>query len=225
MKNQIIFAGSEYDVLDRFYKSAKKFNANIIIRICADCPFVDPEIIDKLINILISKKLDYVSNTIKPTFPDGFDVEVFKFEALEKAWKQSKSKYDREHVTPFLLRNKKIKKYNYEYNRNLSNLRLTIDEKIDLEQLNTIYYNLNNKKNFGIGDIDNLYKLNKNMFSKNISLKRNEGANLSNSQKFGKEQKILSREGICFFQKGQKCLLLINGQLITQKQKVVMYGT
>ena len=189
LKNVDFFLGSEEDVLDRYYKSAKKFNAKTIIRICGDCPFVDSEIIDKLLLILENKNYDYVSNTINPTFPDGLDVEVFDFKTLKEVWKKAKSKNDREHVTPYILRNNKFKKYNYEFKKDLSSLRLTIDERIDLKQIKTVYFHLKKIKNFGINDILNLYMKDKKLFSVNSSIKRNEGGKLNLGQKMWKRAK------------------------------------
>ena len=183
LKNVDFFLGSEEDVLDRYYKAAKKFKANTIIRICGDCPFVDPEIIDELLNIFNSKKFDYVSNTIVPTFPDGLDVEIFKFETLHIAWKQAKLKSDREHVTQYIIRNKKFKKYNYINKHDLSEVRLTIDEKIDLYQIRKIYSYLKKNKNFGVNDIYKLFMKNKKIFKLNSSITRNEGAKLNIGQK------------------------------------------
>ena len=84
-----VFKGHEENVLKRYYDAAKKYKADIIIRITADCPFVDSKIIDKLIKILIEKKFDYASNTLKLTYPDGLDTEVFTFKALKEAQKKS----------------------------------------------------------------------------------------------------------------------------------------
>ena len=105
LKNINFFMGSENDVLDRYYKAAKKFKANTVIRICGDCPFTDPKIIDQLLLLFSNKKYDYVSNTIKPTFPDGLDAEVFSFKVLEETWKNANLEKDREHVTPYIIRN------------------------------------------------------------------------------------------------------------------------
>ena len=112
LKNTRLFFGSENDVLDRFYKTAKKFKAKNIVRICGDCPFVDSAIVDDMVRIFKKKKIDYLSNTIKLSFPDGFDVEVFSYSVLKEIWKKAKKKYDREHVTPYILKNKKFKKFN-----------------------------------------------------------------------------------------------------------------
>ncbi len=189
IKGVNFFLGSENNVLDRYYKAAKKFNATTIVRICGDCPFIDPKIIDKILTIYKQKKYDYASNTIKPTFPDGLDVEVFSSKVLKDVWRKAKSKYDKEHVTTYIVKNKKYKKYNYEYKTDLSKLRLTIDEKVDLEQLKIVFKNLKNIKNFGIEEIFKLYKKNKNLFSINSFLKRNEGSNLDLGQKLWKRAK------------------------------------
>jgi glutamate-1-semialdehyde 2,1-aminomutase len=189
IKNVDFFFGNEEDVLDRYYKAAKKFGATVVIRICGDCPFVDPKIVDKLLNIFETKNFDYVSNTLKPTFPDGLDVEVFSFSALEKAWNRAKIKSDREHVTQYIIKNKKFKKYNYFYKKDLSKIRLTIDEMVDLQQIRTIYSCLENKNNFSVDDIYKLYMKNKKIFNINSSIPRNEGMNLNNGQKMWKRAK------------------------------------
>ena len=77
-----VYRGNEQDVLDRYYQAAKKAKADVVVRITGDCPLVDPEIVDQVIEVLKKDKLDYVSNTIIPTYPDGLDVEVFTFVAL-----------------------------------------------------------------------------------------------------------------------------------------------
>ena len=188
-KNLNVFLGSETDVLDRYYKAAKKFKADVIVRICADCPFIDPLIIDKILKVFETKSYDYISNTIKPTFPDGFDVEVFSFSVLQEIWRKAEDKYDREHVTPFIIKSKKFKKFNYEYKKNLSNLRLTVDEEEDLKQINVIYSHIKNKNNFGIKDIDELYDKNHKLFSMNSYISRNEGSTLNKGQKLWKRAK------------------------------------
>ena len=187
LKNKVdVFSGSENDVLDRFYSAANKYRADVIVRICGDCPFVDPNIIDKLISILKEKKYDYVSNTINPTFPDGLDVEVFSYNTLKKTWLKTKTKHEREHVTPYMINNSKFNKYNYKYKKNLSKVRLTVDEKSDLDKINFIFNFLKKKKKFGIDDIYKLFKKNKNIFKVSKISERNQGSYLNTGQKFWK---------------------------------------
>ena len=102
----IPFAGSEEDVLERFYEAAKKYNLKHIVRITADCPLIDPRLIDKVVNYYFDTEADYCSNTIHRTFPDGQDVEVFSFRALEKAHNKAAIISEREHVTPYITKHK-----------------------------------------------------------------------------------------------------------------------
>ena len=97
------FAGSEQDVLDRFYKVALKYHPNFIVRITADCPLIDPMVIDKTVGLFLEKGFDYASNI--GTYPDGLDTEILTFEALERTWKEASSAYDREHVTTYIRNN------------------------------------------------------------------------------------------------------------------------
>ena len=187
--NSLIFFGNENDVLDRFYKAAKKYKVDTIVRICGDCPFVDPALIDQALKIFKKNSYDYISNTIKPTFPDGLDVEIFNFDTLKKTWMEAKDTLDREHVTQYIIKNNKFKKKNFTFNKNLSFLRLTVDEKIDLLQIKKIYLKLFKKKIFGIKDINNLYNSNKNLFKINMGIKRNEGLYLNTGQKLWKRAK------------------------------------
>ena len=127
------FRGDEKNVLDRYYQCAKKFSINTIVRITADCPLIDPIILDNVLEIFLSGHYDYVSNTITRTFPDGTDVEVFSFSALEKSWQDAKLPSEKEHVTPFMKNNPALFNLkNVKNNHDLSDLRWTVDEKDDL---------------------------------------------------------------------------------------------
>ena len=99
------FRGSESNVLDRYYQTAKYFNLDVIIRSNGDCPFIDPVQIDKIIDIwkLNYPKYDYISNILEESFPLGMHIEIFSIIALERALKESKIEEDLEHVTPFII--------------------------------------------------------------------------------------------------------------------------
>ena len=101
------YTGDEKNVLLRYYSLAKKFKPTHIVRVCGDCPFSDYKILDKMIKLIKSKHYDYVSNTNPPTFPDGFDVEIFSYKSLIEAKTKAKNNFDKEHVTPFIIRNTK----------------------------------------------------------------------------------------------------------------------
>jgi len=171
------FRGSEDDVLDRYYQCAKKHEASDVVRITADCPLIEPRLTDEAVAIYQKdKKLDIVRTG--PTYPEGFDTEVFSFKALEIAWKEAKLKSEREHVTVFLYKDeKRFHQKTLSLNKDYSFLRLTVDEKEDLEAVRTILEKLYKKKGilFSFNDILTLYKDEASLFKKNIHIVRNEG--------------------------------------------------
>lgn len=145
-KNKIdYFIGSEEDVLDRYYQAAKKFRVNPIARLTADEPLIDPVVVDKIIDYFLQNKdkLDFVSNTLRRTYPVGLDVEIFSFKTLEKAWLEAKSKFDREHVTPYIGANPdKFRLANVENDQDLSSLIWAVDYSEDLKVIKIIFKNL-----------------------------------------------------------------------------------
>ena len=164
-KNKIgFYAGSELDLVDRLYKTAKKFGGKYLVRITADCPLVDPLIVDKAI-LYFKKhkgKLDYVSNITERTYPDGLDVEVFSFKSLEKVWNEVKDPFRREWITSNFYENPHIYKLGIVKNeKNLSHLRWTIDFMEDFSFVEEIYKNLYKKdKVFHMKEILELLKKN-----------------------------------------------------------------
>ena len=135
------FRGNENDVLDRFYQCAKLHHADLIVRITADDPLKDAEIIQKAIDYFYHEPLlDYCSNTIRPTYPEGLDIEVFKYSALERAWIEARLPSEREHVTPYIWKNTNMFNVrNFEYKRDLSNWRWTVDKPADLLLMDKIH--------------------------------------------------------------------------------------
>lgn len=140
---QVTF-GSEDDVLDRFYQAAKGQEIDYVVRLTSDCPLIDPQLLDEVIQLAIDNESDYASNVMPPVFPDGQDIEVFKFSALEQAWREAKLPSDREHVTPFIRNNSECNgghlfkahalggAFNYEH------IRMTVDEPVDLEVIKAL---------------------------------------------------------------------------------------
>ena len=135
------FCGSEHDVLERFYKCALKYEAKNIIRITSDCPLIDPIVIDATIDLYLNNDADYAANTIPPEtrkWPDGSDVEVFSFNALEISYLSAKDD-EREHVTFFMWRkNKNFKTVQLHNNEDWSKYRYTIDYNEDYEKVKKI---------------------------------------------------------------------------------------
>ena len=178
-----VFKGSNENCLDRYYKAAIKANHDAIIYITADCPFMDPQIIDKMITIFKNKNLDYITNVHPPTFPDGMDVEILKFDLLKKVKRKATSKFDKEMVTSYVQKIKNLKKYNYKNFKNLSHIRLTLDQSEDLVLLEKIFLELN-RNNFNLKDIMNIINKNPDLLKINSHIKRNEGGYLIKGQKF-----------------------------------------
>lgn len=172
-----VFCGSENDVLDRYYQTARLFKADHIIRITSDCPLIDPQVTDEVIELYFQKKADYATNTIPETFPDGLDTEVFSFKTLKRSWENAKLSSEREHVTPYIRNNSNIfKLVNLKSNINLSNKRWTIDEPEDFEFIKIIYKNLYPKDSlFGMEATLNYLRKNPEVEKINKNIIRNEG--------------------------------------------------
>lgn len=181
-----VYCGSEEDVLDRYYQAAKLVKANNIVRITADCPMHDWSIVDEIVNIHLEKDVDYTSNTINPTYPDGIDTEVFKFSALKRAWKEAKISSDREHVTQYLIHAEDMSKYSVENEVNYSDERWTLDTAEDEEFIREVYAKLYEKNPyFGMKEVVQLLEKHPEFREINKGYKRNEG--LEKSLKNNKE--------------------------------------
>lgn len=138
-----LFRGSEEDVLDRYYKAALEFDAEAVVRITSDCPLMDPNVSEKVIQIFLKNKCDYCSNNLSKTYPHGLDTEIFTFSALEKSWKEATDAYEREHVTPYMRNNpKKFKILNVANDADLSHYRWTLDTIEDFEFIDEVYKRL-----------------------------------------------------------------------------------
>ena len=158
-----VYRGNSLDLLDRHYQTAKIFDAEVVIKIPSDCPLIDPEIIDKIIQYYINNtnKYDYVSNLHPPSYPDGNDVEIMDLKTLENAWLNAHKDFEREHTTPYIWENlEKFRIGNVVWETRLDysmTHRFTIDYKEDYEFIKRIYdelYKMNPK--FGLNDILNL---------------------------------------------------------------------
>jgi len=201
------FIGSENDMLDRYYKAAKKFKALNIVRITGDCPLIDPKVVDEVIINFFKKNVDYASNSNPPTYPDGLDVEVFKFSALKHAFFEAKLSSEREHVTPFIVNGKKFTKFNLKYYKNISSLRLTLDEKEDLLVIEKIIKNFKNNIYFDLKSIVNFLSKNKKIISINSHIKRNEGYHMNLGQKMWKRANKIIPGGTMLFSKNPDLFL------------------
>jgi spore coat polysaccharide biosynthesis protein SpsF len=137
------FRGSLDDVLDRFYQAIISVTPDNVVRLTGDCPLCDPIGIDRLIDFHVAGGYDYSSNTIVPTYPDGLDVEIFRFSCLAAAHKEAILPSQREHVTPFIHQQpQRFKLGDYRNEIDLSSLRWTVDEQLDLDLITKIYESL-----------------------------------------------------------------------------------
>ena len=154
------FRGSEEDVLDRYYQCALHYNADAIVRICGDCPLIDPDIVDRVIRryLELSPAIDYVSNTLERTFPRGMDVEVFSFGSFKKIAQMARTPSEREHVTSYYYLHPELFKLdNVPNDTDMSKYRLTVDVEDDFKLIRLILEHLYPKKpDFDLKDIGNI---------------------------------------------------------------------
>jgi spore coat polysaccharide biosynthesis protein SpsF len=171
------YEGSENDVLDRYFQAATKFGADAIVRITADCPLIDPEVVDKVVKIFLDGGFDYISNTAKLSYPDGLDVEVFSCDTLESAWKDSRKLSEREHVTPYIRKHPKMFRIGgVEYERNLSHMQWSVDTDRDLKFVREVYKRLYKKgRIFFMRDVLKLLKKHPELTEINKGVARNAG--------------------------------------------------
>ncbi|HEY5728968.1 MAG TPA: glycosyltransferase family protein [Anaerolineales bacterium] len=160
--------GSQFDVLDRYYQAAKESKADVIVRITADCPVIDPELIDNVVETLLEDEYDFVCNRLPPpwqrTYPIGLDVEACTFQVLEKAWREAKEPQHREHAMPYfyegveLTRQSRIletglspRGYNIallHHTTDFGDYRWTVDTPEDLEFIRQVYSHFDGHDNF-----------------------------------------------------------------------------
>lgn len=178
-----VFRGSEEDVLDRFYGAATDHGADIIVRLTADCPLIDAEVIDEVVTALIASGADYASNINPPTFPDGLDAEAFTYAALSRAWKEAGSIEEREHVTPYLRHSGQFATVNVSAAKDHSSKRWTVDEPADFEVVQSVFEQFHPRKDFSWEEVINLYEQHPGLFAANRTLSRNQGAEMGKGQK------------------------------------------
>lgn len=168
------YRGSEENVLERYYKAAATVHADVIVRITADDPFKDPEVIDTVIEKFFAQQLDFAYNNHPPSYPEGLDVEVFGFAALEKAHLQSVDAFEREHVTQYFYRNPLLfRQQNHSYKDNISYLRWTLDTAEDYAMVKVVYEHLYEKgKIFLLKDILELLQQHPEISTMNSDVKR-----------------------------------------------------
>jgi spore coat polysaccharide biosynthesis protein SpsF len=153
-----VFRGSQFDVLDRYYRAARHFSADIIVRITGDCPLIDPGLINEAVESLHINNVDFVANRLPPpfgrTYPIGLDTEVVRYSALEHAWQEAEKPYEREHVMPYLYDQPgrfPVLLLNHE--PDYGSLRWAVDTREDVEMVQAILSRTGGKRDFSWVDV------------------------------------------------------------------------
>lgn len=185
--------GSENDVLDRYYQFARLLKPEYVIRLTGDCPLADPELIDLAISQM-KEDTDYCGNSTSATFADGLDIEIIKYSALERSWKEATHSFEREHVTQYIIRHQELFHYMDFLSPigNFGNHRWTVDEPEDFELVQKIYEHFVEEvgmEDFGYKDILKFLSEHPEIEAINKKFRRNEGLEKSIA-----EDKILTDE-------------------------------
>jgi spore coat polysaccharide biosynthesis protein SpsF len=165
--------GSLYDVLDRYYQAAKQANADYVVRVTADCPVIDPALIDDVVHTLLDEEYDFVCNRLPPpwqrTYPIGLDVEACTFRVLEKAWNEAQEPQHREHAMPYFYEGVELSAVSRQlsegessrgfkiallnHTADFGDYRWTVDTPEDLEFMRRIYSRFNGRDDFSWKDV------------------------------------------------------------------------
>ena len=149
-----VYRGSGDDVLDRYYQAAKQFSADAIIRVCSDCPLIEPEIVDKTAQEFLTFQPDYASNTIERTYPRGLDTEIMTWDALASCWREAHKFYQRSHVTPYIYENPdRFNILRVISDPDYSEYRWTLDTPEDLAFIRAVYSRIQHAEMFSWHDV------------------------------------------------------------------------
>jgi spore coat polysaccharide biosynthesis protein SpsF len=153
-----VYRGDVFDVLDRYYQAARAFQAEVIVRLTADCPLLDPQVVDLTVQRFLDSGADFAANRLPPpfqrTFPIGLDTEVCSFAALERAWKEAEQKYQREHVMPYLYDQEgRFKVVVVDHSEDEGAQRWTVDTPQDLEFVRQVVARFGGRDDFGWLDV------------------------------------------------------------------------
>lgn len=176
-----VFRGSLSDVLDRFVQAAMPYTPEVVVRLTGDCPLADPELIDTVVAKFLTSDLDYLGNCDPASFPDGLDVEVMKFAALQLAHREAVLPSHLEHVTPFIRwQPDRFRVGNHLSAVDRSAMRWTVDEPEDFEFVRQIYECLYpGNPDFSTEDIFGLLEKEPALQQINMRFERNEGSKKS----------------------------------------------
>jgi glutamate-1-semialdehyde 2,1-aminomutase len=186
-----VFRGSENDVLDRYYQSAKSLELppDVLVRVTGDCPLIDASVVDSVIEHFERAGVHYASNINPPTYPDGMDVEVFSYKALELAANQATATFDREHVTPYLRNSGHFHQVNVSDVEDFSGERWTVDDADDFQVVSRVFEYFYPRVDFSWRQVIKLAKESPDLFASNKKTLRNAGALSGTGQKLWQRAK------------------------------------
>ena len=165
--------GSLYDVLDRYYQTARQAKADFVVRITADCPVMDPALINEVVNTLLEGAYDFVCNRLPPpwhrTYPIGLDVEACTFNVLERAWLEAREPQHREHAMPYFYEGVELTRQSrtletgtsprgytialLHHTTDFGEYRWTVDTPEDLEFIRQVYSRFDGRDEFSWRDV------------------------------------------------------------------------
>lgn len=184
-----VVRGSEQDVLARFALAAAATTASTLVRVTGDCPLVDPDLLAQVISEFHCQGVDYLSNCVPPSYPDGLDLEVFTREALLRAQAECNSAAQREHVTPWMRDSGALRVGSLKHSLDLSAMRWTVDEPEDLEVIRAVVAYFGQRSDFSWLDVLELQQSQPHLFAANANFARNEGASMGEGQKLWRRAK------------------------------------
>ena len=185
----IVVRGSQNDVLSRFVLASQYTQAEVLVRITADCPFSDPGLLKEMIHEFSAQEIDYFSNCISPTYPDGLDVEIFTRRVLLLAHAECNEDSQREHVTPWIRTSGRFRLAQKQYHVDYSAMRWTVDEPEDLQVIRAVVAHFEGRSDFSWQEVLELAQQQPQLFTANARFARNEGATMSEGQKLWRRAK------------------------------------
>lgn len=179
----LVYRGSMFDVLDRFYQAARQARAEVIVRVTADCPVIDPGVIDQTVDAFWQQAADFACNRLPPpwkrTFPIGLDTEVCSFAGLERAWKEAQQAFEREHVMPYFYDQEgRFKVVVVDSEEDYGAYRWTVDTAEDLRLLREIFGRFNGDDTFTWLDVLNLVQREPELLAINASVQHKSGTDV-----------------------------------------------
>ena len=177
--------GSKNDVLSRYALAAEQTDASVLVRITGDCPFIDPVLLEQMIDDFCSQDIDYFSNCLFPTYPDGLDIEVFTRRSLLLAQAECADPYQREHVTPWIQKCGRFRLDHKQHHVDLSSMRWTVDEPEDLQVIRGVVDHFGGISDFSWQQVLELAHQQPHLFAANAKFTRNEGAMMVKARSSG----------------------------------------